>query len=189
MYDYTERQRRLIGLGVFVTLLIAWSFFLYLAGPTYLVEAIGVRNGYLLGFLVAAIGGVSTATSISYYSVVAALAAGGLNPYALGVVMGTGVSIGDTIFFYLGKTGRHSLPHKLQYHVDRTLEWAYEQDLRLVRVLVFVWAAFMPLPNDILTVPAGISRFRPRDILPFLLAGNIVFTTILGLVVKHGFFT
>jgi membrane protein YqaA with SNARE-associated domain len=186
MYDYTDRQRRIIGLSIFATLLIGWSIFLYFAGPTYLVETIGVTNGYLLGFLVAAIGGVSTATSISFYSVVTALAAGGLNPFGLGLIMGTGVSIGDSIFFYLGKTGRHTLHHRIQHHVDKALDWAYDQNIRLVHVIVFAWAAFMPLPNDIITVPSGISRFHAKDILPSILAGNIVFTTLLALVVRSG---
>jgi membrane protein DedA with SNARE-associated domain len=183
----TQRQRNIAGLVIFTFLLIAWSSFLYFAGPGFLIEAVGVQNGYILGFLVAAIGGVSTVTSISFYSLVTALAAGGLNPFLLGPIMGTGVTIGDTIFFYLGRTGRHSLPDRLQHHVDQTLEWAYEQPKGTVHLLVFSWAAFMPLPNDLITVPSGISRFEPEVILPFVLLGNITFTTLLALVVRYGF--
>lgn len=183
----TSRQRNIAALTTVIIFLIGWSSFLYFVGPTFLINAIGVQNGYILGFIVAAVGGVSTITSVSFYSLVTALAAGGLNPFLLGLVMGTGVTIGDTIFFYLGKTGRHSLPDQVQHHVDQGLEWAYNRPKGTVHLLIFLWAAFMPLPNDLITVPSGVSRFKPHEIMPFILAGNIVFTTLLALVVRYGF--
>lgn len=186
MYWSHRRRRNFYLLSILVLLILAWSLLLYLTGPAELVEAIGVRNGYILGFLVAAIGGVSTVTSISFYSVVTALAAGGLNPFLLGLVMGTGVTIGDSLFFYLGRTGRRTLPDKIQYHVDQALEWAYDQRRGTIHVLIFAWAAFMPLPNDLITIPSGMSKLRAVEILPFILAGNITFTTLLALVMQSG---
>lgn len=187
MTEDASRQRRVAGFIAFITIILAWSTFLIFVGPTYLIEAIGVENGYVLGFLVAAIGGVSTVTSFTYYTIVTILAAGGLNPFLLGVIMGSGVTVGDTIFFYLGKTGRHTVTHRFQDHIDDALDWAYKQRLSVVHSLVFIWAAFTPLPNDILTVSAGVGRFKARNIIPFLLLGNIVFTTLLALVVRYGF--
>jgi membrane protein YqaA with SNARE-associated domain len=182
-----QRKRRLWKLVVFIVLVTFWSTFLFFAGPTYIVDVLGVRNGYLLGFIIAAVGGVSTATSVSYFSIVTALAASGLNPFFLGLIMGAGVSIGDTMFFYLGRTGRRSVPEEWDERLDAVLEWLYQRPDWVLSAGVFVWAGFTPFPNDILTIGTGIGNFEAKQILPFILAGNIVFTTLLALWVGVAF--
>ena len=105
-------RRSLIFLGVLLFVL-AWILIINFISPDAIVAKIGARNGYIILFLISAIGGVSSATASSYYLAVSVLAAGGLNPILLGIIGGVGVTIGDSLFFLLGRKGQQFSTKKL----------------------------------------------------------------------------
>jgi|GEM_PF-308295 len=102
-------HKKKTAFGLFVAILLAWTVLLWTVGPEQMVSYIGVQNGYLIGFFLATFGGMSTLSSASYFATIITLAAGGLNPYLLAVVAGFGLLIGDSLFFYLGKSGRTAI--------------------------------------------------------------------------------
>ena len=96
---------------IFIALLITvvvWTVVLYFFDARNIVETIGVENGYLITALVALLGGVSSLGGPTYIAVVLTFASAGLNPLGLALASGLGVSIGDTVYFYLGKHGSSS---------------------------------------------------------------------------------
>jgi hypothetical protein len=62
-----------------------WIVLLKYFSPAEIVEVIGVKNGYVLMFLVAALGGLSTLSSASFVAIVVTLSLGGLDPILLAV--------------------------------------------------------------------------------------------------------
>ncbi len=95
-------KRYFIFAGILI-FIIAWILILNSISPDSIVAKIGVGNSYIILFLISAIGGVSSISASSYYLAVSVFASGGLNPVFLGLVGGVGVTIGDSLFFYLGK--------------------------------------------------------------------------------------
>jgi len=63
---------------------------------------------------------MSSITGVSYAATIVTLAAGGLNPLLLGLASGLGISIGDTIYYFLGRQGRTATADtKLAYWGER----------------------------------------------------------------------
>ncbi|MEN8375044.1 MAG: hypothetical protein ABFS34_06290 [Gemmatimonadota bacterium] len=176
-----RRLHAAIALAALLTFLIAWTLLLRRMGAEGLVERIGVRNGYLLVFTVAAAGGLSTLTSVALYTTVATLAAGGLNPVVLGLFAGTGLTIGDSLFFLVGLEGRRVSSGRLERRLERMSAWLERRPGWALRLAIFVYAGLTPFPNDVMVMAIAAAGVRYRLIVPSLLAGNLVLATLTAL--------
>ena len=179
------RRKTIIKFSVLAGVVVAWSVFLLFVDTKRIVDAIGVNNSYLVIFLVGALGGVSTVTSTSFYATLTTLASGGANPWLLGLVGGLAVTIGDSVFFYLGRKGEESLPEGSRRWTKRFSEWMGSHPRWLVGLVTYAYAGLTPLPNDILTVSLGVSRYRYGRMIVPLLLGNVQLTIIIAVLAAH----
>src|SRR5262245_39905659 len=92
------KYRYLIFFLVFV-LLLTLALVIFFITPEQIVAYIGVKNTYLVAFLLAVFGGLSAITGVSFFLSVAAFASGGANPFLLALVGGLGIFISDSIFY------------------------------------------------------------------------------------------
>ncbi len=173
--------------GLLALFVIAWSITLAIIGPETIVERIGVENGYIVAFIIATLGGVSTITSSSYFLTIITLAGGGVNPYILGIVAGTGITIGDSLFYYIGLRGREVAKDKGHKWTGKFSRWLDKRPRWLVPIIVFVYTAFTPLPNDILTISLGLSSYPYKYLIAPMWAGNIIITILTGIGASIGF--
>lgn len=179
----SKRRVRNISLFILVaSFLIGWSALMIYLGPEAVVSWIGIENGYLLMLLVSLFGGVSSIGGALYVTTILTLAAGGLNPFLLGLASGVGVSIGDTVYYYLGWRGAHVLPHDspVTNRVRHLSEWLRRQPLRLRAMVIYGYTAFTPFPNDILTILLGITRQPYLLVIPALALGNVTHTILIA---------
>lgn len=176
-----RRRNALIALAGLVAFLIAWGIVLHRVGAQGIVDRIGVRNGYLIVFLMASAGGLSAATSVPLYATLATFAAGGLEPLLLGLAAGTGLSIGDSLFFLVGLEGRRAATGRLEERLKRLTAWFERRPDWALRLAVFAYAGFTPFPNDVMMVTLAASGVRYRLILPSLIAGNLTLATLVAL--------
>ena len=88
-----------------VAFIATFSAVLYFVDIESVVASIGVTNSYLLLFVIALVGGVSSFTTGSYLATLYLLAQQGLSVPLLGLAGGVAIFIGDIIFFYLGRYG------------------------------------------------------------------------------------
>ena len=178
MYNGKMRTRTasLLTLGVIAVFVVVWVSLLALVGPSKLVSIIGVQNGYLLAFLIAAFGGFSSLTAVSLVATIVTLSAGGLNPLLLGLFAGTGMTIGDLIYFYLGNAGRNALhpESRLRALVEKSSAWLSDKPKWMLPLVTFIYAGFLPLPNDVLTVSLALAGGKMRVIVVPLFLGNII---------------
>jgi len=108
-----------------------------------IVNAIGIRNAYFLAFAVLFFGGFSAAGSVSYISLLIALAAGGIDPLLLGLVSGVSLAIGDMIMFYTGEKGRELVSGKWDKRVDIFRKNQTKKGLKkLVPVFAYLYMFF-----------------------------------------------
>ncbi len=168
--------------GILIGLII-WSLFIFYYGPENFVNLIGVQNGYLLTFISAVIGGSSIFTTGFFFSTVATLGAGGLNPFLLGLIGGIGVGSGDVIFYYLGKHGRSSLPRFLEKKIKPIDKWVHNRHEWTIPILLFIYCAFSPFPNDIVTALLAAIKIPFHKIIIPLILGNIT----LIIMISYGF--
>lgn len=176
-------RAKLYGLGaVVVLILIGWALFFHFFPVSELVEKIGIQNTYLAAFLLAAIGGFSSLTGTSLYAALIALSAGGVNPIALGIIGGLGLFLSDTVFYFV-ITKIRTLIARITTKYDRIFRkmwrWLYAMPDWVVYIGVYVYAAFAPLPNDILLAVLALSSYSYRQFVWFLLAGDLTMALIL----------
>ena len=181
-----KRIKRLIIFFLLLALVVFWSVLLYFIAPEELVEKIGVHNGYILSFLVGVFGEAATLTALSYYPAIITLAAGGLNPFLLGVVAGAGMTTGNSLYYYLGLQGRTILSERVERQAHRLLEWINRRPRWLVQILIFLYVGFTPFPNNLLTVSGGVTGYQFKKIIIPLLLGNMVLTFSLAYLTALG---
>ncbi|MEX0932939.1 MAG: VTT domain-containing protein [Candidatus Pacearchaeota archaeon] len=172
-----------LGVLFFVAL---WIFILRLFTPTEIISRMGVNNIYIILFLIASIGGVSSFTASSYYVAIPILVAGGLDPLILAFIGGTGITIGDSLFFYLGKKGRSISSTEFYNKTEKFVNWINRSPKGVVPLGVYFFTGFTPLPNDLLTIPLGYSGYPYKKIILPLWLGNITATLLLALVSIYG---
>lgn len=173
-------KKKVFQFSLLVILLLVWSLFIFIVGTERIVEFIGVSNTYLVLFLVGTFGGVSTITSASFYSTLTTFAHGGAKPLILGLVGGVAITIGDSLFFLLGKKGEESLPKHLRESTGKFSSWLEKKPGWIIPLVTLFYSGFTPLPNDILMVSLGVSRYRYLYILLPLLLGNIILTSFVA---------
>lgn len=163
-----------------ITFIVGWSILLSYIPPSQIVERVGANNSLIAAFLISTFGGVSTATSVNYYATVVTLAAGGANPILLGIAAGCGITIGDSLFYYLGTKGHDVLTGRPKRWADKISNWIKSKREHVVQVFAYLYTGLTPLPNDILTVSLGLAEYSYRRLLPALLLGNITLTLIIA---------
>ncbi|MBP9759983.1 MAG: VTT domain-containing protein [Candidatus Pacebacteria bacterium] len=171
--------RRLVPVvGVLLFLSVSISF--YVLSPDKILGALGVENAYLLMFLLAFLGGLSTFSGVPYHIVLIALAGSGLNPWLLGVLAACGVTAGDSTSYLLGRRGSELLSSRMRAMLGR-LASLEERSPRLVSVVIFLYGALMPFSNDLLVIPAGMLGYPFLRVMTLLGVGNILFNVGLAL--------
>jgi membrane protein YqaA with SNARE-associated domain len=181
-----KRARNIILFSLIVLFILGWSVMLYFISPQEIVDYIGIRNGYSLSFLFGVFGEAATFTALSYYPAIITLAAGGLNPFLLGLIAGTGMTIGNSLYFILGESGRTVLSKKLEEKAHAVLKWVDKKPDWLVRILIFLYVGFTPFPNNLLTATGGVTGYPFKKIIIPLWAGNIVLTTSIAYLTSLG---
>jgi len=173
-------RKRYYTLLIIIGFIIAWSVLLTYYPPTELVDRIGAQNSLVIAFLVSAFGGVSTVSAVNYYAVVLTLASGGTNAVILGIVAGAGITIGDSLFYYLGTKGHDVLSGRPRKWADKLHTWINDQHESFVQLVAYLYTGLTPLPNDVLTVSLGLAEYSYRRLLPALLLGNITLTILVA---------
>lgn len=167
---------KILPVLVFLTFSITFHYF----SPDYIVNWIGEENSYLLIFVLALIGGLSTFSGVPYHVFLVGLALGGLNPYILGLVTATGVMLGDTTSYFLGYYGRVLITPGIESSLEKILHLE-EKHPALLPIIFLIYGSALPFSNDIVTIPSGLIRYPFFKVMIPLAIGNLIFNTLLAL--------
>jgi hypothetical protein len=164
-----------IGIAAFIVALnVLFSFY----GPDEIVRAIGITNTYFIAFGAAAIGGLSTLTGVVVFTLIVSFAAGGSTPWLLGIFGGLGIFVSDSVFFWLAKVGRESIPEQWEKKLSRLQRWMGDRPQWLVVIAVYLYLGFAPLPNDLLMIALVLGGYRYRTIFPVIFAGSLTIAMV-----------
>lgn len=172
----TIKKHYLIALAVAIIAL--WAIALIFVSPEEVIDKIGVRNSYLIVFLLAVIGGLSTITGTSFFATVATFANGGADPLLLGLIGGIGIFLSDSVFFFLAQQGAKVLKEKENSFRSKLLKSIEKIPHWFVGIFVFLYVGFSPLPNDILMIALAIGKVRYSKIALPILFGSITIASI-----------
>lgn len=158
--------------------LLAWITLLFFVDAETIVRQIGVTNTYIVAFLLAVVGGLSTLTGISFFTLVVTFAEGGSNPWLLGLVGGIGIFISDCIFFFVARGAvevfRENLARPSRFlarYLEKLPPWG-------ILLGIFIYVGFTPLPNDLLMLALAVASVPFVRFAPALFLGSITVVTI-----------
>lgn len=172
-----KRYYILIALAVFFLLINLPFFFI---GSEEIVRWLGIENTYLVVFLIAALGGISSFTGTVWFSVLVGFASGGASPVILGIISGIGIFISDSIFYHLALYGKKSLPDSWQTRIRKILNFVHQTPSWIILGLSFIYLGFTVLPADILMIILALSGYSYRKIFPVLLLGSLVISLLIA---------
>jgi len=179
-----KKKKNILTFSIFIGLSIFWIFIFLYINPQSIVARLGATSGYTILFLLGVIGGASTFTAPSYFIALTTLSVGGLNPFLLGLAGGLGITIGDTVIFFIGLSAGRKAPEKFKNRLEKMEKRIEKKPKWLINLLVYSYIGFTPLPNEIITISMGLLRHKKRTILTLLLLGNIT-SGILGALLVH----
>jgi len=181
-------NKKLIGFLVLAIFLISLIILLYFITPEEIVDKIGVRNGYILVFVVSFFGGFSAGGSISFIGLLIVLVAGGMNPIHLGLISGISLAIGDMIMFYLGSKGRELIRGKLDRGINKVANVLKKRKWleKMIPVLAYFYIGFAPLPNDILILFLAAIKYPAKKMNVIIILGDITFALMITVLAAKG---
>ncbi|HWO07515.1 MAG TPA: hypothetical protein VNM40_02935 [Candidatus Paceibacterota bacterium] len=166
---------------VFLAATLATAFWLgSIANENAAVQNLITSGGYLGVFLFSIINGFNIVVPIVTASFVPALVAAGLNPYFAIAVISLGMTIADCAAYFLARLGRVHLT-ETQTVVARILRRAEKRQHWLPLVLLALFAAFVPIPTEVVLIPLGLLGYRSHSVVPIVFVGNALFNSIVGL--------
>lgn len=181
-----KKYKKIISFLILVIFLVFLIIFLYFINPEEIVNKIGIRNGYILVFLVSLFGGFSAGGSITFISLLITLVAGGMNPVYLGLVAGVSLAIGDMIIFYAGSRGRELIEEKWDKKIDRVINVFKKRKYleKMLPVFAYFYIGFVPLPNDILILFLAAIKYPAKKMNGIIILGDITFALMITILIS-----
>jgi len=183
-------SKKFIGFFILVIFLISLITVLYFISPEEIVDKIGVRNGYILAFIVSFFGGFSAGGSVSFIGLLIILVTGGINPIYLGLISGISLAIGDMIMFYAGSKGRELIRGKWDKKIDKITDVLKKRKWleKMIPVLAYFYMGFAPLPNDILILFLAAIKYSAKKMNIIIILGDITFALMITILAAKGIF-
>ena len=133
------------------------------------------RFGYVGLFGVAAVSGFNVIIPIPAISLFPLLMEAGFNPIATVLIIGVGMTAGDMAGYLLGRLGR-KLVEKPGWM--RRIESVRERRPLAPYVILFFYAAFAPVPNELIVIPMALIGCHWLGVLAAALGGNLIFNSL-----------
>lgn len=106
--------------------------------------------------------------------------ASGFDPAPTLVTIAVGMTVGDFLGYLIGDTTRHLADHRLA--AFRARAQALHARHRLLPLgLLFLYAGFVPFPNEVLVIPMAFMRYSMVGVMTAVLCGNVIFNTAVAL--------
>lgn len=173
----TRSTVRYAAIIIFVIAIIGAAFlFKDVVTENHTLQAFIDRYGLFAVFIISVISGFNIAVPIPVVSFVPAFAAAGLDAWVVVATIALGMTAGDSLGYLIGKIGRDITYISVQ-RIRRRLEYIRTRFRVAPLVVLFLFVAFVPFPNEILVIPLGFLGYSFRIMFPTILFGNVLFNT------------
>lgn len=157
--------------------LVVWAN-LYAADHD-LVRAGAQRFGYVGILAAATLSGFNLVVPIPVIAFYPFFMEIGFAPVQTVLLIATGMTLGDLLGYLVGHTAREVMAPRSRGLLGR-LERLRERHPFLPFVVMFLYAAFAPIPNEILVIPLAFLRYPLAGIFLAVLSGNIIFNSLVA---------
>ncbi|MEZ5022254.1 MAG: hypothetical protein R2728_03135 [Chitinophagales bacterium] len=122
-----------------------------------------------------------------FYATVIAFTIGGLNPFLLALVALPGLFIGDSVYYYFGKSMHAVFSPRIQKLIEKVTQFLFKPKVyKFSPILIFLYVGISPLPPDILITTLSIAKYPFRRMIFPLLLGEVTFVLLVSLFAQQG---
>jgi nitrate/nitrite transporter NarK len=182
---HKRNRKRLIKLFIFLGILAVMVWLATRINPTLLIENVGPRNVYIILFFISLVSAVSTLTAAPFYIALIVAITGGLNPIIVALVVSPAIVIGDLVFLGMVTNAAELIAEKAAW-LRRFDAWVSRQRRWIIYLFTYLYFAFVPVSSDIFLTFLALADVKPREIWPYIFAGNLTFFLWLGYLVESG---
>lgn len=185
--DKKARRGKVILFLLLATFFIIFTAIWLFTSPEEILNTIGIKNGYILAFIVSFFAGFSAFTAVSFYSVLIAFISGGLNPWLLALITGTSLALGDMFLFYFGLKGRDMISGKVDRSISKMAHYfSHHKREKLIPLFAYLYISFIPLPNDWLLIFLASIRYPQRKMNIIIILGDYTHVSFLTFLIMKG---
>jgi len=173
------KKRKILEVILFIILFLGFSYILFKIIPfEVLINKIGIFKYLLIPFIT--IFGCTLLTSSFIYPILLAFDQSGINIFWLAFLAGVGGAAGDLLFVLFGRKIKENID-KEQFGKVRNFFDKHKKS-SFLSFLIFLYAAFFPLPNEMMTLALGYLKYPFRRIVIPLFLGNSLYYFLLLLI-------
>ena len=133
--------------------------------------------GYVGVTIIAVVAGLNVILPIPAFTLTPIFTAAGLGMTGIILALALGTLIADILGFLFGNWSREHI-YKHYPKVIGFLEKIYIKKPHLIVPVIFLYAAFMPFPNEVLVIPLALLKVRLQVLIVPLFLGNIIHQAI-----------
>lgn len=143
------------------------------------------RFGYIGIFVASMVSGFNILVPIPVAAFYPFFLDAGFSSFPLLLVISLGMLIGDMAGYLIGHTSRELLKEKKKENKIVTwLNRIHAVHPFAVMVALFIYAAFVPLPNELIVIPMAFMGYKLRYMAIALFFGNILFNTLVAIGIR-----
>jgi membrane protein YqaA with SNARE-associated domain len=177
---FNKNHKKIIVFFILIFIILIWSILLFVYSPEKIVDFLGISNAFIILFLMAFFGGTSILFPFPYYIFTISFGASGINPWLLGLFRGLGTFLGDSTTYFISYKAGGLIKGNLHKKFEQLVNWAIKKKPFVFPVIMFIYSSVMPLPCDLLIIPAGLMKYPYKKIVFSILFGKIIFNTLLA---------
>lgn len=167
-------------LALVILAVVGWAVLFRYVPTAAITDLVGARNIYAATFLLALVAGFSSLTGSAAYAAAIGFARAGADPLLLGLSGGIGLFLSDSAFYLLVMRGRIVLEARFSGLLARLQAIIERIPPLAVYVFIYLFAAFGPLPNDVMLAALVLAGYAYRRFWPALLLGDVTFMLFLS---------
>ncbi len=135
------------------------------------------KLGYIGVTIIAVVTGLNVIVPIPAFTLTPIFTTAGLSLPGIILALAIGTLIADVLGFLFGNWSRGHI-YKHYPKVIGFLENVYIRSPHLIVPVIFLYAAFMPFPNEVLVIPLALLKVRLRLLILPLFLGNLIHQAI-----------
>lgn len=167
---------------LYITFIVIAIFSLSIYLTKYVANDIGAQLlvqqfGYIGVLLVGFITGLSMISPVPAATFTPIFIAGGISLFTAITLSIIGTMCANFVSYYIGKLG-HDFTNAHYPKIQKRILKIYSERKEILPYLVFGFAAFIPIPDEVYLIPLGIIGVKVREFILPLFLGTIFFQTL-----------
>jgi membrane protein YqaA with SNARE-associated domain len=173
-------KKILILQGAILLLVVAAAFYLArLASGSEVIQEMVASYGYVGIYFIALLSGFNIVVPLPAASFIPLFLESGLSFFPTAFLIASGMTTADAIGFYLARKGRKLISDSWDEKLFQKFQSLPEKYYRYPLAGLFIFAAIVPLPNELLLIPmAFFFGYGLKELVPVMLAGNLIFNIL-----------